>query len=384
MNYFAAEVKQSDTFKNALVRICDKTIAEKYLIPDVDFDFFGTLEGKGMYVKDTYIKMAKAYEHIDMMYELFEWQNGVGFNAAIQAGKKLGTDKYIRFVKEWVDFHLQKGLPDPSINSTAPFLCIVELYLFTGEQRYYDLCEERAEFIMKQAARTEEGAFEHTVLDKNHKFTQQIWADTLFMGVLFLATWGVQTENETYVQEAIHQFLLHFKYLMDPQTGLIFHGYSCIEKNNLSGVRWGRANGWALMAMVELLDILPDHYLEKQKLLAIYSRHMNAVLNYQNADGSFYTVLDQRKTYKETTIVSAVAFSLQRAMKHGYLDISYQPSCNKALDYLMRKISTMGVVEGCSGGTPIMCSIEEYNKIPCVMSYYGQGIAIMALYEGML
>lgn len=384
MNYFAKDITHSDTLKNTLIRICDKTIGEKYLMPDVDFNFFGTIEGKGMYVKESYIQMAKAYEHIDMMYELFEWQNGVGFYAVIQAGNKLGTDRYIRFVKEWVDFHLQKGLPDPSINSTSPFLSILEIYLSTGEQTYFDLCEARAEFIMTQAIRTDEGAFEHTVLEKNHKFTQQIWADTLFMGVLFLAKWGVQTNNESYLEEAVDQFLIHYKYLTDSQTGLIFHGYSCIERSNLSAVRWGRANGWALIAMVELLDILPDHHHQKQRLLTLYSRHMNAVLSYQNADGSFYTVLDQRKTYKETTIVSAVAFSLRRGMKRAYLDASYQPAYNKALDYLMHQVTTTGVVEGCSGGTPIMCSIEEYNKIPYVMSYYGQGMAIMALYEGLL
>lgn len=367
----------------ALKRVCDKTVGEKFLIHDVKYDFFGTIEGKGMYVKEEYIHIAKEFEHIDMSYELFEWQNGVGFYASIQAGKILEDSKYIEFIKDWVDFHLEKGLPDPSINSTVPFLSILEIYKHTGEKRYYELCEERAKYCLAIAPRADEGAFEHTVLEKTHKFTQQIWADTLFMGALFLAKWGVFTQEPMYLHEAIRQFALHYKYLTDPETGLLFHGYSCIGRNNLSAVRWGRANGWALMASVELLDLIPDTYVEKEQILSLYRRHIHAVLSYQNSDGSFHTVLDQRKTYKETTIVSALVFSLQRAMKHNYLDRSYAPACNLALSYLMRQINDSGTVQGCSGGTPVMSGIDEYNKIPCVMSYYGQGMAIMALYAEM-
>ena len=34
-----------------------------------------------------------------------------------------------------------------------------------------------------------------------------------------------------------------------------------------------------------------------------------------------------------------------------------------------------------SGGTPIMRNVAEYNKIPYVTSYYGQGLAMLALSE---
>ena len=49
--------------------------------------------------------------------------------------------------------------------------------------------------------------------------------------------------------------------------------------------------------------------------------------------------------------------------------------------FLHEHIAQDGTVEQASGGTPVMYSTQEYNAIPCVMSYYGQGIAALALCE---
>lgn len=374
---------QQEHIKELLVKVCDKTISEKFQVPDIDYNFFGTEEGKGMYVLDRYQELADKFEHIDMTYELFEWQNGVGFFAIMEAGKYLDTPKYFDFVHEWLDYHLEKGLPKPSINSTVPFNCMLEVYRVTEMPKYRELCEERAQYCLAQALRADEGAFEHTVLEKRHQFTSQIWADTMFMGALFLARWGLHTNQKMYVHEALRQMNLHYKYLIDPKTGLMFHGYSCNERSHLSGVRWGRANGWALMASVYLLELIPDIFEEKKLLQEAYQKHIKAVLTYQNEDGSFHTVLDEPNTYKETTIVGAFVYSLNHALRLGFIESTeeHAQALLRGINYLTTQVAPDGQVLHASGGTPIMSSITQYNKIPCVMSYYAQGIVAMALNE---
>lgn len=372
---------EKQDYARLIQKICNKTISEKSSNPDIKDDLFETIEGQGMYIRDTDSEVSNEYKGHDMIYDLFEWQNGVGFYALIEAGKVLNDDSYISFVKDWVDFHLQKGLPSPSINSTAPFLSILEVFKKTGDKKYETLCEERARFCLSQALRADQGAFEHTVMNKSHKFTSQIWADTLFMGALFLAKWGVYSKNDMYLHEAIRQFQLHYHYLTDKDTGLLFHGYSCDLRTHLSSVRWGRANGWGLIACVILLPLIPDSFKEKQTILNLYLHHVEKMVKYQNLDGSFHTVLDDKSTYKETSVASAFTFSLLKAVKLGYLDKSYLPYAHLSLDYIIQNITPDGIVEKASGGTPIMCSIEEYNKIPYSTSYYGQGMAVMALNE---
>jgi unsaturated rhamnogalacturonyl hydrolase len=201
------------------------------------------------------------------------------------------------------------------------------------------------------------------------------------MGALFLAKWGIYSKNDMYLHEAIRQFLLHYHYLTDKDTGLLFHGYSCDLRTHLSGVRWGRANGWGLIACVIILPLIPDSFKEKERILNLYRLHAETMVKYQNPDGSFHTVLDHPSTYKETTVASAFSFSLFKAVKLGYLEEKFLAYANLSLDYIKQNISSDGIVEKTSGGTPIMSSIEEYNKIPYSVSYYGQGMAVMALNE---
>ena len=364
---------------NKIIRtVADCTIREKYTIPDANFNFFAWEEGKGMYVTEEYAKVAKKFSRLDMMYDFFDWQSGVGFYSVIQAGKCLRDKKYINFVKEWIDFHLEKGLPPENINTTAPYLCMLELYQRTGDERYRAACAERADFLMASARRTNGGAFEHTAIGVNMRFSSQIWADTLFMGALFLAKWGAYTGNRMYCTEAVRQLLLHYYYLSDSNTGLLFHGYNCEERSHMSAVRWGRANGWGLLSSIGILEAVPSWIDGRDKALENFRAHLTSMTECREENGGFHTVLDCPSTYLETTVASAYLYAAYWAGTNGVVDPG-RLSPETTLIYLCSQIASDGTVRGASGGTPIMRSVEEYNKIPCTMSYYGQGMALLAL-----
>ena len=321
--------------------------------------------------------MEQRYNDSDMNYYIWDWQEGVGMYGLIKAYQATGDKRYLNFVKEWVDYHLDKGLPEKSVNTTIHFVSVLELYKETGEQRYRWLCEEMAKFCMCKAKRANEGALEHTVLDI--RFESQIWADTLFMGAIFLARWGSFTGDDMYINEAVRQILLHYKYLLDPQTGLIFHGYNCMLGNHMSAVRWGRANGWAVLSCVEILDMIPDYFEEKGTILKLLNDHADSMLKYCNENGMWHTVLDCPDTYEETTVGAALCGALHRAVRSGYLPDRYMEQNQLILRGLTGNIAEDGKVLNASGGTAVKKSIEEYNKVPCVMSYYGQGLALMSL-----
>lgn len=108
-----------------------------------------------------------------------------------------------------------------NVNTMSPLLTAA--YLHEAKHAdYYVHLDSWAEWVMYDMPRTEEGGLQHiTYLVDNY---QQLWDDTLMMSVLPLAKIGLVLNRPHYVEEAKRQFLLHVKYLADPQTGLWFHG----------------------------------------------------------------------------------------------------------------------------------------------------------------
>ena len=84
---------------------------------------------------------------------------------------------------------------------------------------------------MEEMPRTQEGGIQHQTSDDEND--QELWDDTLFMTVLFLANMGRILDRKDYREEAEYQFLLHMKYLQDSETGFWYHGWTFLERNHL-------------------------------------------------------------------------------------------------------------------------------------------------------
>lgn len=61
------------------------------------------------------------------------------------------------------------------------------------------------------------GGIQHLTIDALNE--QQLWADTIFMTVLFLAKLASVTNDRRFAEKALHQFLLHIHYLQDRKNG---------------------------------------------------------------------------------------------------------------------------------------------------------------------
>lgn len=87
---------------------------------------------------------------------------------------------------------------------------------------------EWAEWVMNEMPRTTEGGLQHIVSGEENR--QQMWDDTLFMTVLFLGKMGVMENREDYKEEVYYQFLLHAKYLMNVENGLLKNQVDALKK----------------------------------------------------------------------------------------------------------------------------------------------------------
>jgi unsaturated rhamnogalacturonyl hydrolase len=83
---------------------------------------------------------------------------------------------------------------------------------------------------------------------------------------------------------------------------------------------WARTNGWAVMSMVELLEVLPENYDGRAKILDLLRCHIRGLANYQDGTGFWYQLIDRSDTYLETSATAIYTYSIARAVNRGYVD----------------------------------------------------------------
>ncbi|MOA09706.1 Unsaturated rhamnogalacturonyl hydrolase YesR [compost metagenome] len=112
-----------------------------------------------------------------------------------------------------------------------------------------------------------------------------------------------------------------------------------------------------------------------------YQTMMNSLIRYQREDGLWSTVLDHPEYYAETSGSAGIACGIVKAVRQGLLNASCLSSAYRTVEAILMRITPEGEVQEASGGTPIMPTVEDYNKIPCYPTLYGQGLVLMLLAE---
>lgn len=307
---------------------------------------------------------------------IWQWGQGVGLYGVAKAYERTKDIKYYDFIKSFADKHINAGIK-MSINTAAPLLAVMIL-ITEKNDKYYKLCQEFADWFLAEAPRAERGAFEHSCTET--VYDNEIWLDTLFMGCIFLAKWGVYTSNRMYINEAVRQYNLHYKFTLDAETGLLHHGYYCNSREKV-GALWGRGNGWFAAGSAEMLKIIPEDVKGSAELKKNFKNHIENVYKYQDISGGWHTVINSDKTYIESSGTAAFAYAGLYAVKKGFIPGAYMSKIDNAYKFIEENVSSDGIVLLGSGGTCIMRSEDEYNNVKCRETYYTQGLASLALSE---
>lgn len=313
-------------------------------------------------------------------YQFWEWTQGVGLFGFWKYFEFTKNEHYLDILVKYYDRQLEIGLPGKNVNTVAPLLPLSFLAEHTGNEKYISICIEWAEWIMKDFPRTKEGGFQHVTSDSVNE--QELWDDTLFMTVLFLANIGRITKNQKYQEEAVYQFMVHAKYLADRKTGLWYHGWTFIENNNFSGAFWGRGNCWITAAIPEFLSLVSCSEPDRRYLVELLNRQLQSLLELQDKDGMWHTLLDDKTSYEEVSATCGIAYGIMHAIRMELVDKSYGGCAEKALDAVLKNIDESGVVHNVSYGTPMGRESKDFYKtIPIQSMPYGQALAMLFLIE---
>ena len=203
--------------------------------------------------------------------------------------------------------------------------------------------------LMKQLdkqPRTKEGVYWHKAI-----YAFQVWLDGIFMGLPYRAlTANMLLKPKKAVKiydDAVNQISKTYERTLDPKTGLNRHAWDetrdmfwADKETGLSQHCWGRAQGWYTMALIELLDAMPEDYSRRGEVIELLRKDLDAVIKWQDKKtGVWYQVMDSPKregNYLESTCSSMFAYALLKAYNKGYLGEKYLKAGKKAYEGILK------------------------------------------------
>lgn len=311
----------------------------------------------------------------------FGYAQGVGCMAMLKVWEQTNDRKYLDYVINWADtiindkgeIHLYK-VETYNIDYINSGKILFDVYKETKNEKY-KLAMDRLVAQMKMHPRTLEGAFWHKLI-----YQHQIWLDGLYMGSPFLARYAVTFDQPELMEDVINQFMICAKHTYDKKTGLYYHAWDESKKqlwaNKETGQSpnfWGRSIGWWFMALVDVLDFIPQNHPKRNELIKIIEGLAETLPKYQDKTGLWYQVLDkgdQSGNYLEASVSSMFMYSYAKAVNKAYIDKTYRKIAEKAYDGLMNNLivknedGTLTLTKCCAvgglGGNPYRDGSFEY------------------------
>ena len=250
---------------------------------------------------------------------------------------------------------------------------VIEVFQRDPQERYRAYIDQAASHMLTQQSRLEDGTF---VRSFPHKWT--LWSDDLYMSISFLSRMGELTGDPRFFDDAACQVINFHQYLFDHEKGLMHHcWYSDVRQTGVAF--WGRANGWAILAQVDLLDRLPANHPQRSTLLTLFRQHLLGVARYQSAEGLWHQLLDKEDSYLETSCTAMFTYAIARAVNKGYVEPRYGTIAHRGWEGVRVKIRPDGQVEGVCAGTGVSDDLVFYYNRPTPLNdAHGVGAVLLA------
>jgi len=310
------------------------------------------------------------------------YTSGLIASSMIELWKQTGEEKYYDYAVAYADQFIDengeiKGYKKSDFNidkiNSGKFL--FDLYEKTGDERY-----KKAIFILrdqlKDQPRTSEGGFWH-----KKRYPNQMWLDGLYMGSPFYAQFGAVFNEPEAFDDVIKQFVLVHKYTYNPEVGLNYHGWDESKEQRWANPEtgcspnfWGRAEGWFAMALVDVLDYIPEDHPDRYRLIEILKQVAAGIKKFQDKEsGLWYQVLDkgnQEGNYLEASASCMFVYALSKAERLNYIGKEYRAAAEKGYDGILKnfikenKNGTISLTTVCAvaglGGDPYREGTYEY------------------------
>lgn len=329
-------------------------------------------------------------------FRLISYEWGVTYAGMLLATEATGDPKYATYTKNRLKFlseiqasfaklgekqpelkHAMYHVIHPQALDDCGAMCAAMIK--TQQQKDFDGNLKPMITTFMDYISTKEFRFADGTLARNRPQPNSLWLDDLFMSVPALAQMGKYTGEKKYFDDAVKQVIQFSDRMFNNEKGLFMHGW-ILGMNEHPQFHWARANGWAVMTMVELLEVLPQNHEGRAKVLEILRKHIRGLANYQSPKGFWHQLIDRNDSYLETSATAIYAYSIARAINRGYVDGKvYGPMVCLAWNAVASKVNEKGQVEGTCVGTGMGFDPAFYYYRPVnVFAAHGYGPVLLA------
>jgi rhamnogalacturonyl hydrolase YesR len=330
----------------------------------------------------------------DFRLTSYEW--GVTYSALQRAAETTGDKKYSDYVKirfeflnKWItavkqkftleyirDKRLFNQSIDPHALDDAGAVCasMIKAQRSGLTSNLRPMIDSYINYVF-----TKEYRLKDATIARNRPQKNTLWLDDMYMAIPAIAQMGKLTGEKKYFDDAVNQVKLYTQRMFNKEKGLYMHGWVESMKTHPE-FRWARANGWALMAKVELLDVLPENHPGRNFVLQQLKAHVKGLASYQSGTGFWHQLLDREDSYLETSATAIYAYCIAHACNKGWLDpMVYGPMSILAWNAVSTKVNDKGQVEGTCVGTGMAFDPAFYYYRPVnVFAAHGYGPVLLA------
>jgi len=329
----------------------------------------------------------------DFRLTSYEW--GVTYSGMLLAGEVTKDHRYTQYTRERLEFmagaepafralyekfkrpsNPLRPMIDPRALDDAGAICaaMIKTLRGGGGAVLRPVIDHYINYISTKEFRLADGT-----LARNRPQQHTLWLDDLYMSVPALAQMGKLTGDVKYYNDALKQVVQFSRRMFNKDLHIYMHGW--VEGMTVHPeFHWARANGWALMAMTELLDVLPEGYPGRAVVLRQYREQVKGLAALQSDKGFWHQLLDRNDSYPETSATAIYTYCIARGINRGWLDArAYAPMCLLAWNAVASKVNASGQVEGTCVGTGMAFDPAFYYYRPTnVFAAHGYGPVLLA------
>jgi rhamnogalacturonyl hydrolase YesR len=353
------QIPSKDEITRSLMRVLD------YLEQTTPVGLIDKESGEKIYDYKN-INLNTIIEPGDFRLNSYEW--GVTYAGMLLAGQISGNDGFTKYTASRLSFlsevrpYFQKAEKEnpvqrhaftqmlhPHALDDAGAMCAA--FIKAREAGLIDknadpVIRNYIDYISNKQYRLDDGT-----LARNRPLHNSLWLDDLFMSVPALAQMGRYTGDTKYFDDAVKQVLQFSERMFNHEKGIFMHAWiEGMEQH--PQYHWGRANGWAIMTMVELLEVLPVEHSGYSPIVGLLQKHIEGLARLQSPEGLWHQLIDRKDSYLETSATAIYVYAIARAINRGYVDAqAYGPMLCLAWNAVDSKINAAGQVEGTCVGT---------------------------------
>ncbi len=278
----------------------------------------------------------------------WNYEQGLMLWALHQMSLHSGDAKYDQFVVKNLDQYVDANggiktykMSDYNLDLIAPGRALLAAFEKTGQEKFRIAADTLREQLREQP-RTREGGFWHKKI-----YPYQMWLDGLYMAEPFYAEYAYIHNEAGAFDDIANQFMWIASHTRDAKTGLYYHGWDerkqepwVDKKTGCSPSFWGRAIGWYVMGLVDVLDYFPREHPMRDSLITILRDACAGLLKWRDPETNlWYLVLDQGKrdgNYLESSSAAMFVYAFAKGARKGYLDQKYLSAAQQSFEGILR------------------------------------------------